>query len=97
MSTDFPEWNDLPITLDRADDIITGDVAFRAALNTGVRKAAAIVPVTRELLEDSIAIQSYVFEQLDRHMRPWLYFWRAPFPRITLFPRLERWFPKWFR
>lgn len=87
------------IHITRGTDYVTDDVVFRGIHQT--TKYAAIIPVSRRLIEDRAAagdIQTYLEASFDRHLRPWKYPDRNPFPRIELYPRLDRlaaWLSLW--
>lgn len=59
---------------------------------SSVRKVAAWVPVTRELLDDagSALVENLIYTQMDRHFRPWLYPDRRQWPTFEPFPRVTR-------
>jgi hypothetical protein len=60
-----------------------------------IRKIAAYVPVTRELLQDVPDVSAYITHQLwlamDRKLRPWAYPDRPIVIPFEPFPRLTKW------
>src|SRR5215216_923514 len=55
---------------------------------TTIRKTAAMVMVTDELLDDGPAVSAVLQHVADRWFRPWKYPDRNPMPVMDLFPRL---------
>ena len=86
-----PEWVPYDVTLESDRSVFTDVVAFRATEPlTGSRKASGVVVVSRELLSDTgIDLERYIFDGLDRFMRPWMHPDRSSFPAIVLFPRWD--------
>ena len=55
-----------------------------------VKRIGHFIPVSRELLEDAAPFRRLMDEAIDRTLRPWNYPDRYAFPRVVLFPRVQR-------